>query len=90
MSRAAYWYSCALTTGALSIIGLNANLFAQEASLEPEPVVFTVQQDHQNMLQQLGITRLHPGETEAQMLRDQMLPIMMNQRPILTRCCQTC
>lgn len=61
MSRAAYWYSYALTIGALSVVGLNANLFAQETSLEPAPVVFTVQQDHQNMLQQLGITRLRPG-----------------------------
>ncbi|WP_165233298.1 GDSL-type esterase/lipase family protein [Aquisphaera insulae] len=32
---------------------------AREAA--PKPVVFTTQQDHENMLRQLGITRLRPG-----------------------------
>lgn len=30
-------------------------------SASPEPVTFTTQEDHQNMLQQLGITALRPG-----------------------------
>ena len=35
---------------------------AQETEpLVPAPVVFTVQQDHQNMMAQLGITKLRPG-----------------------------
>lgn len=35
---------------------------AQETEpLVPTPVVFTVQQDHQNMMEQLGITKLRPG-----------------------------
>lgn len=34
---------------------------AQEPANRPVPVVFTVQQDHQNMLDQLGITNLRPG-----------------------------
>ncbi len=28
---------------------------------DPPPIVFTTQQDHQNMLEQLGITKLRPG-----------------------------
>ncbi len=35
---------------------------AQESGRKP-PVVFTTQQDHQNMLQQLGITKLRPGRS---------------------------
>jgi len=35
-------------------------LCAQESSL-PAPVIFSVQQDHQNMLDQLGIKKLRPG-----------------------------
>ncbi len=39
-----------------------SNAIAQEAApTTPEPVAFTTQQDHQNMLQQLGITKLRPG-----------------------------
>ena len=34
---------------------------AQEAA--SKPVVFTTQQDHQNMLEQLGITKLRPGRS---------------------------
>jgi hypothetical protein len=37
---------------------LSVTLSAQEA---PAPVVFTVQQDHQNMMEQLGIQKLRPG-----------------------------
>jgi lysophospholipase L1-like esterase len=36
---------------------------AQEATDAKKPVVFTVQQDHQNMLQQLGVTKLRPGRS---------------------------
>jgi lysophospholipase L1-like esterase len=36
-----------------------ARAAASEAG--PAPVVFTTQQDHQNMLEQLGITKLRPG-----------------------------
>ena len=32
----------------------------------PQPVTFTTQEDHQNMLQQLGITRLRPGRSANQ------------------------
>ena len=31
------------------------------APTSPSPVVFTTQEDHQNMMQQLGITKLRPG-----------------------------
>lgn len=39
----------------------------QVAKAEPTspPVVFTTQQDHQNMLEQLGITKLRPGRNAA-------------------------
>ena len=51
---------------------LSQSVFAQDATLEATaekatevsasgPVIFTTQQDHQNMLQQLGITKLRPG-----------------------------
>ena len=33
---------------------------AQQAD-PPQPVTFTTQEDHRNMLEQLGITRLRPG-----------------------------
>jgi hypothetical protein len=38
---------------------LSAQTAAETAS--PTPVVFTTRQDHQNMLEQLGITKLRPG-----------------------------
>src|SRR5262245_2371292 len=34
--------------------------FGQQADV-PQPVTFTTQEDHRNMLEQLGITRLRPG-----------------------------
>lgn len=37
--------------------GRNAPLLAAD----PQPVIFTTQQDHRNMMEQLGITRLRPG-----------------------------
>jgi lysophospholipase L1-like esterase len=42
----------------------NKQCDAQEDSGKPSaPVVFTTQQDHQNMLQQLGISKLRPGRS---------------------------
>lgn len=41
------------------IVGSCVN--AQEIASRPAPVLFTVKQDHQNMLDQLGITKLRPG-----------------------------
>ena len=49
----------------LMVVGLltinSAHCSAQQATDAKKPVVFTVRQDHQNMLQQLGITKLRPG-----------------------------
>lgn len=36
---------------------------AAEPATTPPPVVFTTEQDHRNMLEQLGITRLRPGRS---------------------------
>ena len=39
-------------------------LFGQDATTTetvPEPVTFTTQEDHRNMMEQLGITKLRPG-----------------------------
>lgn len=44
---------------ALSIAGNVAR--CQESDNAAGPVVFTVQDDHRNMMEQLGITRLCPG-----------------------------
>ncbi len=38
-----------------------ASLFEEIEGNRSPPVVFTVQQDHQNMMDQLGITKLRPG-----------------------------
>ena len=41
-----------------------APLFSQEAATvgaTPAPVTFTTQEDHRNMMEQLGITKLRPG-----------------------------
>jgi hypothetical protein len=49
----------------LALIGA-ANVCAQqdaETTKPKPPVVFTTQQDHQNMLDQLGITKLRPGRS---------------------------
>jgi hypothetical protein len=48
-----------LTPGALS--GQTAPAPATDAGKAPEPLNWTAQQDHKNMLEQLGITRLRPG-----------------------------
>ncbi|MFO0943282.1 MAG: hypothetical protein U0930_21315 [Pirellulales bacterium] len=46
----------------VSVTVLSLPLHAQESDRKP-PVIFTTQQDHQNMLQQLGITKLRPGRS---------------------------
>jgi len=49
-------------TFVLTILLGSIALRAQEATpTAPPPVTFTTQQDHQNMLDQLGIKRLRPG-----------------------------
>lgn len=49
----------------LLAIGSTCNLFPQTApvdsSIYPKPTTFTAQKDHDNMMQQLGITKLRPG-----------------------------
>lgn len=51
----------------LAVLGLScfdsAICLAQGSSGARVPVVFTVEQDHQNMMQQLGIARLRPGRS---------------------------
>ena len=48
---------------AVTVLGIASTTFAQEAAepAQTKPVVFTTAQDHQNMMQQLGITKLRPG-----------------------------
>jgi (4-O-methyl)-D-glucuronate---lignin esterase len=44
--------------------GSTIPLFSQEAAtggLTPAPVTFTTQEDHRNMMEQLGITKMRPG-----------------------------
>jgi hypothetical protein len=42
-------------------VGNNDECFAKDSVKVDKPVVFTVEQDHQNMMRQLGITQLRPG-----------------------------
>jgi len=52
-----------ITPFALALLGASIGSL-QVASAQqppPEPVTFTTQEDHRNMLEQLGITRLRPG-----------------------------
>ncbi len=49
------------SAGKLVVFAASATLGAQEVSTKP--VVFTTQQDHQNMLEQLGVTKLRPGRS---------------------------
>jgi hypothetical protein len=44
-----------------SLTFLSGSLLAQDASNPPPPQKMTAQQDHANMMQQLGITSLRPG-----------------------------
>jgi hypothetical protein len=56
--------SLALAVNVVLLVFLRCS-FAQQAD-PPQPVTFTTQEDHQNMLQQLGITRLRPGRSPNQ------------------------
>src|SRR5436305_504352 len=47
-------------TAIAAAFGSSLPAMAQQ-SAPPEPVTFTTQEDHRNMLEQLGITRLRPG-----------------------------
>lgn len=61
MSRTVFLRSCVLLVVVLSAVSTFTTVSAQEIPQGTAPVIFTVQQDHQNMLGQLGITRLRPG-----------------------------
>jgi (4-O-methyl)-D-glucuronate---lignin esterase len=50
-----------LLLSGLFIAGNYAACLAQRPDGAPKPVIFTVEEDHQNMMQQLGITKLRPG-----------------------------
>jgi hypothetical protein len=52
-----------LLGSAFLVPNLSALLFGQGAATpdEPAPVTFTTQEDHRNMMEQLGITKLRPG-----------------------------
>lgn len=46
----------------LALLAVTGNIDAQSAKDNyPPPVTFTAEQDHQNMMDQLGITKLRPG-----------------------------
>jgi hypothetical protein len=47
----------------LIVLDLPSFMARASAASAPEPVTFTTQQDHENMKEQLGITRLRPGPT---------------------------
>lgn len=55
---------------ALVVLGLSSfnptNSSAHGATVAKAPAVFSVEQDHRNMMQQLGITRLRPGRSPDQ------------------------
>jgi lysophospholipase L1-like esterase len=53
--------NCILTTCLAQESAGDAIKIVGAAQNGTDPVIFTTQQDHQNMLQQLGITRLRPG-----------------------------
>ena len=46
--------------------GITSAQESQQAATTPKPVVFDTQQDRQNMLDQLGITKLRPGKNADQ------------------------
>jgi hypothetical protein len=52
--------SLLIPTSFLAILAASANVTGAQNPL-PAPVTFTSQQDHQNMMEQLGIKRLRPG-----------------------------
>src|SRR6478672_10902084 len=43
------------------LFSLWASATMAQSGLYPKPVVFTAEQDHQNMIDQLGIRKLRPG-----------------------------
>ena len=51
----------ALWMSAGALLGQAADAPAGEAGKGPAPLAWTAQQDHKNMMEQLGITRLRPG-----------------------------
>ena len=53
----------ALLSAVVGLLASQPSLRAQDAetAASPEPVTFTTEEDHQNMMQQLGITALRPG-----------------------------
>jgi hypothetical protein len=50
-----------LVSPAMLILGVWTKCSAAESAETPSPVVFTVSEDHQDMLRQLGIVKLRPG-----------------------------
>jgi hypothetical protein len=50
-----------LFTCLLSILGVITTFMAPAQSSVPQPVTFTADQDHQNMMDQLGVKALRPG-----------------------------
>jgi hypothetical protein len=50
-----------LTAPPPCLSGQYAQSPAADSAAEPAPVTFTTQEDHRNMLEQLGITTLRPG-----------------------------
>ena len=57
------------------------------AGATPEPVTFTTQEDHRNMLEQLGITKLRPGPSGNEIVR-RILRITTRRWRILIRICR--
>jgi hypothetical protein len=58
------WPNISMLCGSLLVVFIGSSGGAQQTSPEnpkSKLVEFTTQQDHQNMLQQLGITKLRPG-----------------------------
>lgn len=59
------WFLCGLLVWTPAVIAQDVVSEPQSAAKvtesSPAPVVFTTQQDHQEMLRQLGITKLRPG-----------------------------
>lgn len=56
-----YLILLSLIFAGLLIACTSLECFAQEPAETKQPVVFTVQEDHQNMMRQLGIKKLRPG-----------------------------
>ena len=54
-------FSRRVVLAAVALAGFLNGGRAQQSVAKPEPLNWTTQQDHQNMMEQLGITRLRPG-----------------------------